>query len=434
MRYLYTLLLYAAMPFVLLRLLWRSRQLEGYRQRLFERFGYINSIDSNARSIWIHAVSMGEVIAAIPLIKALQKHYPYYTLMITTTTPTGSLQVQKNFDTKRVRHVYLPYDLPAPIKRFLTRVHPQCVIIMETELWPNLLHYTHQQNIPVLLANARLSERSMQNYRRIDCMTKKMLSKITYVAAQSDADGKRFIRLGLLPERLVITGNVKFDLHVSASLIQQGKSLRKTWGIRPTLIAASTHEGEEIILLEAFRRLRTHFPEAFLILVPRHPDRFAKVARLCKTAGFSTVKRSLQQIPTLKTDILLGDTLGELCLLYAASDVAFVGGSLVPVGGHNLIEPAALHLPLISGHYLHNFVAVSELLKKANALIIVNDSQSLSNATSQLFQNPKEKNALAERVYQVSTANTGAVVKHIELIQELLLPELRQIFKDTPLL
>ena len=425
MRYLYTLLLYAAMPFILLRLLWRSGRGEGYRQRLFERFGYIDSIDQNAHSIWIHAVSVGEVTAAIPLIKALQKHYPHHTLMVTTTTLTGSLQVQKNFDTERVHHVYLPYDLPTSIKRFLTRVHPQFAIIMETELWPNLLHYTHQQNIPVLLANARLSERSMQNYRRIDGMTKKMLSKITCVAAQSDADGKRFIRLGLLPERLAITGNVKFDLHIPASIIQQGKSLRKTWGTRPTLIAASTHEGEETILLEAFRRLRIHFPEAFLILVPRHPNRFAKVARLCETTGFSTVKRSLKQIPTPKTDILLGDTMGELCLLYAASDVAFVGGSLVPVGGHNLIEPAALHLPLISGHYLHNFIAVSELLKKANALIIVNDSQSLSNVTLQLFQNPKEKNALAERVYQVSAANTGAVVKHIELIQQIIFPELR---------
>lgn len=424
MRYLYTLLLYAIIPFVLLRLLWQSRRLEGYRQRLFERFGYIDSIDLHTHSIWIHAVSVGEVTTAIPLIKALQKHYPHHILMITTTTPTGSLQVQKNFCTERVRHVYLPYDLPAPIKRFLTRVHPQFAIIMETELWPNLLHYTNRQNIPVLLANARLSERSMQNYRRINSMTKKMLSKITCVAAQSDADGNRFVRLGLLPERLVITGNMKFDLYIPTSLIQQGKSLRKTWGTRPTLIAASTHEGEEKILLEVFRRLRTHVPQAFLILVPRHPNRFAKVARLCEITGFSTVKRSLQQIPTKKTDILLGDTMGELCLLYAASDIAFVGGSLVPVGGHNLIEPAALHLPIISGHYLHNFIAVSELLKKENALIIVNDGQSLFNATSQLFKNSQEKNAVAKRVYQVSAANTGAVIKHIKLIEQVILPKL----------
>ena len=424
LRYFYVVLLYAAVPFILLRLLWRSGRRRGYRQRLFERFGYIDFIDQDTHPILVHAVSVGEVIAATPLIKALQQHYPYHTLMVTTTTLTGSLQVQKNFDVARVHHAYLPYDLPTSIKRFLTRVHPQFAIIMETELWPNLLYYTHQQNIPVLLANARLSERSMQNYRRIGGMIKKMLSKITCVAAQSNADGKRFIRLGLLPERLAVTGNLKFDLHIPTSTIQEGKSLRETWGTRPTLIAASTHEGEETILLEAFCRLRAHFPEAFLILVPRHPDRFAKVARLCETTGFSMVKRSLKQIPTPKTDILLGDTMGELCLLYAASDVAFVGGSLVPVGGHNLIEPAALHLPLISGHYLHNFVAISELLKKANALIIVNDSQSLSNATLQLFQNPKEKNALAERVYQVSAANTGAVVKHIELIQQFILPKL----------
>ncbi|PHH57624.1 3-deoxy-D-manno-octulosonic acid transferase [Coxiella burnetii] len=420
MRYLYTLLFYAASPFVLLRMLWRSRRVEGYRHRLCERFGYIKSLDSDTPSLWLHAVSVGEVIAAVPLIKALLNHYPHYSLMVTTTTPTGSSQVQKNFK-DRVRHVYLPYDLPGPVKRFLKRVHPQLAILMETELWPNLLHYTNKRNIPVLLANARLSERSLQGYQKIAAVVRKMLTQISCVAVQSPADGERFVRLGLSKDRLLVTGNVKFDLHLPTSVIQEGKSLRKSWGERLTLMAASTHEGEEIIVLEAFRRLRTEFPDAFLILAPRHPDRFTKVARLCENAGFSIVRRSLQQSPTQKTDILLGDTMGELCRLYAASDVAFVGGSLVPVGGHNLIEPAAIRLPIISGPQLQNFVLISELLKRAQALLIVNDSESLCHVVSRLFKSPEERSALGERAYQVSAANTGAVNKHMRWISRQLI-------------
>ena len=418
MRYLYTLLLYVASPFVLIRMLWRSRRSEGYRHRLRERFGYIPPVSCDRESIWLHAVSIGEVITAIPLIKVLLDRYPNYTLIVTTTTPTGSLQVQKNFS-GQVQHVYLPYDLPGPINRFLKHIRPRLAILMETELWPNLLHYTNKQDIPVLLANARLSERSLQGYEKITSIVRKMLSQITCVAAQSSADGERFICLGLPKERLLITGNVKFDLHLPASLTQEGSLLRCTWGERRlTLIVASTHEGEETIVLDVFRRLRKTFPTVFLILVPRHPDRFEKVAGLCKSAGFSIVKRSFQTIPIPSTDILLGDTIGELRLLYAASDIAFVGGSLVPVGGHNLIEPAGIRLPIITGHHLQNFVLISELLKKGQALIIVNDKESLYKAFFDLLNNPKERVALGERAYQVSATNTGAVDKHVQWISD----------------
>ena len=420
MRYLYTLLLYVASPFILIRMLWRSRRSKEYRHRLGERFGYIPTLScEEGGSIWLHAVSIGEVITAIPLIKALLDRYPNYILTVTTTTLTGSLQVQKNFGGK-VQHVYLPYDLPGPINRFLKHIHPCLAILMETELWPNLLHYTSKRNIPVLLANARLSERSLQGYEKITSIVRKMLSQITCVAAQSSADGERFVYLGLPKERLLITGNVKFDLHLPSSLTQEGNLLRCTWGggERPTLIVASTHEGEEIIVLDVFRRLRKTFPTVFLILVPRHPDRFEKVAGLCKSAGFSIIKRSFQKVPIPSTDILLGDTIGELRLLYAASDIAFVGGSLVPVGGHNLIEPAGIRLPIITGHHLQNFVLISELLKKGQALIIVNDKESLYKAFFDLLNDPKERVALGERAYQVSATNTGAVDKHVRWISD----------------
>ena len=426
MRYLYILIFYLILPLVLLHTLWRSWR-EGYRHRLCERFGYIKAFPPNNRSVWLHAVSIGEVIAAVPLIKALLKDYPHYFLMITTTTSTGSLQIRKNFK-DNVRHVYLPYDLPGPVNRFLKRIHPRLAILIETELWPNLLHYTHKRNIPILLANARLSERSFRGYQKITETVEKMLKQISCIAAQSPMDGDRFIRLGFPKDRLLITGNIKFDLDLPVSLIQEGKLLRKSWGEHQTLIAASTHEGEETFVLEAFRRLRIEFPDAFLILVPRHPNRFSKVAHLCEAAGFSIKRRSLQQLPTQKTDILLGDTLGELCLLYAASDVAFVGGSLVPVGGHNLIEPAAIRLPIISGHHLQNFVLISELLKKAQALLIVNDSDSFYHTVSRLFKHPEERNALGERAYQVSTLNTGAINKHMRWINaQLISPNLIRI-------
>ena len=291
---------------------------------------------------------------------------------------------------------------------------------METELWPNLLHCTRARNIPILLANARLSEQSLRGYRRIAIaqLTREMLANISCVAAQSSADSERFVALGLDRKKLLVTGNIKFDLNIPPDLIDAGKALHAQWGDRPTLIAASTHEGEESIVLSAFNTIRQKHPTALLILVPRHPDRFEKVARLCQSSGLNIVRRSLNQEPNQHTDILLGDTLGECRLFYAASDIAFVAGSLVPVGGHNLIEPAAMGLPIITGHYLHNFTAVSQLLQSANALITVDSAQSLADAVTHLLEDKAERDAMGQRAFQVSVENTGAIEKHLQWIAD----------------
>ncbi len=415
MRYLYTFILTAALPFVLLRLYWRSLKQMGYRKNWSERFANIKAIPANDKVIWLHAVSVGEVIAATPLIKNILKKYPQHHLVITTTTPTGRAQVQQRFG-DAVISLYLPYDLPLIVKRFLKRIHPEIAIIMETELWPNLLYYTAKRHIPLLLANARLSLRSMKGYQHIASLTEQMLQNFTNIAAQSDLDGSHFLQLGANPDKLFISGNIKFDLQLPEGIQQKGLQLKHDYGNRPTFIAASTHETEEEVILDAFKNIQQQHPNTLLILVPRHPDRFNKVAKLCKSHGFTVARRSLKQMPTIDTSIMLGDTMGEMMLFYAASDVAFVAGSLCQVGGHNLIEPAALKLPLLTGPNLHNFEAISELLKKANALKIVDNATDIASAVNELFNDETQRIALGQRALAVSESNTGALKRHLQWI------------------
>ncbi len=413
MRYLYTILFYLATPLLLLRLLWRSTKHPSYRQRLPERLGRIRTI-KNPNTIWLHAVSLGESIAAAPLIEALLKQLPDYTLVVTTTTATGSAQVQKVFNTK-VYHVYMPFDLPHVIRRFLNRIQPQQVILTETELWPNLLYQLKKNRIPTIVANARLSERSFQQYRRFKRFFRPLLAPI-FINAQSHADAERFQKLGIDQQHITVTGNIKFDHSIANALIEQAKTLRQHWENRPSLIAASTHEGEENIILNAFKTIQEHYPKALLILVPRHPERFNKVAELCVKSGFSIARRSQKQLPDDKTAIYLGDTMGELMLLYASSQIAFVGGSLVPVGGHNLIEPASLSLPILSGSQLQNFIAIRDLLMDANALIIVDTAQSLAEKAISLFADANSRDQYGARALSISEKNRGAVAKHIDCV------------------
>ncbi len=417
MRRSYALGFYLALPGVLSRLLWRSRRSVGYRQRWNERFGYVERVHSS--SIWVHAVSVGEAIAAIPLINAIKQQYPEQQIVVTSTTPTGMAQVRKILKDS-VISVYGPYDVPYAVNRFLHRVNPKFAIIMETELWPNLLHCCAKRKIPVMLANARISPRSARGYQLMSPVTKAMLNSFKIVAAQSLLDAERFLELGLDPTKLTITGNIKFDMQLPEDIKAQGEALRLQWQAqdRPVLIAASTHEGEEKILLKAFKLLRKKWPSLLLVLVPRHPERFDKVAQLCQENNFSFARRSEATQPTQETAIVLGDTMGELRLFYAASDIAFMGGSLVPVGGHNFIEPAILGLPVLSGSQVHNFTEISKLLHKAGALQFANDAKAIMHAVDPLLASEELCKKMGDKAQKVIMENTGAVQKHMNWLEQ----------------
>ncbi len=408
MRYVYTLLLYLIMPWAVLRLCWRSRRLPAYRRRIAERFGYYTDVGV-PRSIWLHAVSLGEVICAAPLIDALLQQYPNHPLVVTTMTPTGSAEVLRRFK-GRVLHVYVPYDLSPIIKRFFKHFNPSLAIIMETELWPNILSQCQVKKIKVLLANARLSARSARNYQRFQWFFKPVLNCINLIAAQSEYDAKRFLQLGAQTDRVVVAGNLKFNLDLPKDLLTSAKNLRQSWGEERVIwIAASTHEGEEAIILDVFAKLIKNNPKLLLLLVPRHPERFDKVANLCQSSGFNYLLRSSQQPPTETAQVIVGDTMGELRLLYAVSDIALVGGSLVPVGGHNLLEPAAVGVPVISGHHLENFQAIKELLLDAHALRIVQNAEELHAYLEEMINNPSLRRQRGQQAKQVVVENAGAL-------------------------
>ena len=371
-------------------------------------------------TLWIHAVSVGETQAALPLIKALQQHYPHLTLVITTTTPTGSERVRAALgDT--VFHVYAPYDLPGAVRRFLQRTHPRVAIIMETELWPNLIHGCRQHGIPVIVANARLSERSAAGYQRIAGLTRQTLQDITMIAAQASADAQRFMALGADPAQVRVTGNIKFDITPAADLQQQAAALRHTWGTyRAVWIAASTHQDEDEQVLAAFAAVKLALPDTLLILVPRHPERFAKVAALCREQGYNIALRSEQTRCDATTDIFIGDSMGELMLFYAASDVAFVGGSLVAHGGHNLLEPAVLGVPVITGPHTFNFADISRLLLEGGAARQVSHPPELAETVIAYLKNDAPRRSTGEQGQRLVVQNRGALVKLMAIIRECL--------------
>ena len=343
-RRLYTLLFCLCMPLVLLRLLYRAIKAPAYARRWSERFALGG--DVRAGGIWVHAVSVGESIAAAPMVRELLKRYPELPITITCMTPTGSEQIRKLFG-GQVGHAYLPYDLPWLQRRLLRRLKPRVGIIMETELWPNLVAEATRAEVPLVLANARLSERSARGYQRVSVLVRPMFAALDWVAVQSQAEALRFIKLGVAREQLQVTGSIKFDFRADPALLQQAADLRARWGERPVWIAASTHAGEDEQVLRAHQAVLQGLPDALLILVPRHPERFDAVARQVQDAGLAAVRRSSGQLPAADKQVLVGDTMGELVMLYACADVAFVGGSLVPNGGHNYLEPAALGLPVL---------------------------------------------------------------------------------------
>lgn len=417
MRYLYSALLYLLLPLLLLRLYWRGRRDVGHRQRWRERLGVFPALPIN-NCLWIHAVSVGEVRAALPLIRALLQRFPHSTMLVTTTTLTGSRQVQEALGTQ-VQHLYAPYDVPGAVRRFLDHAKPRLAIIMETELWPNLLHHCAARNLPVVLANARLSAASARGYARVAPVTRRMLHHITLIAAQTAADAQRFRELGAT--RVQVLGNLKYDMTLPATVWEQGQTLRRAYlGMqRQVWIAASTHNGEDEQMLAALALLRERWPELLLLLVPRHPERFVNVARLCAQRGFSVVKRSSGERCNAQTAVFLGDSMGELLTFYAASDLAFIGGSLVRHGGQNMLEAAALGVPALFGPYIFNFTEVSARLLEAQAAAVVADSKQLAAAVEHWLANPTLRMNVGRRGRTVVEQHRGAVAALVSCIAAL---------------
>ncbi len=417
MRWLYTLALALLTPGFALHLTWRGLRNRAYWRRWGERWGRLPASVRGPYALWVHAVSVGEVQAAAPLVRRLRELAPEAPILVTTTTPTGSDRVRTAL-AGQVDHCYLPYDLPPLVGAFLARARPAGALFVETELWPNYLAACRRRGVPCVLANARLSERSARGYRRLGPLTRGMLGALAAVAAQTREDARRLAELGVPRERLEVTGSVKFDLRLPASLREQAQVLRRSLGVdRDVWIAASTHEGEDEMVLDAFEALRGRHPEALLVLVPRHPERFSRVAALARRRELATALRTGEPGEWEEAQVLVGDTMGELPLLYAAADVAFVGGSLVPVGGHNLLEPAALGLPVVMGPHLHNFAEIGRLLRERGGATVVEDSAGLARVVGAWLDDANLRHQAGEAGRRVVEDNRGALERLVALVR-----------------
>lgn len=415
MRALYTLLLYLLTPLILLRLAWRGLALREYWSRWGERFGHLRP--SAPVAAWVHAVSVGEALAALPLIRALVEQHGEGRVLVTTTTPTGSARVRDALG-DRVQHVYAPYDLPHVVARFLNRVRPARVIVMETELWPNLFAALARRGTPLFIVNARLSPNSFRGYRRVAGFARDTLACCTAVLAQSEEDAGRFLALGA--PNVENTGNIKFDLDLPESQLRFGAQLRERLGAgRFTWAAVSTHDGEEAAAVAAHRHLMRKHPDALLLLVPRHPQRFGEAGQAVTAAGLSLLRRSslddADDAP-LHAEVLLGDSMGEMFAYLATADAVFVGGSLVPVGGHNVLEPAALGRPVLFGPQMFNFVEARELLLAAGAAVEVDGTEALADAITELAGDPDRRSRIGEAGRQAVTANRGALQRILDRV------------------
>jgi 3-deoxy-D-manno-octulosonic-acid transferase len=422
-RYLYILAVYLAAPLISLVMLWRGLRDRSYWANFGERFGFGEPLPPG--SVWIHAVSVGEVQASAALVTTLRERYPGIPVLVTTLTPTGAIRAKPLFkDLAQVR--YIPFDLPGAVRRFFNRVQPRLAVIFETELWPNLYHQCGRRRIPLVLASARISPRSVSRYRRLGSLFRDALSRGVVVAAQGEGDADRFKSLGADPDRTHVTGNIKFDFSVPFDIGERGRQLRELYApTRPMWVAGSTHGGEEEIILEAQRIVRGVHPRCVLVLVPRHPPRFDEVAHGLQRAGIRFVRRSQRTgeragAAAASADVLLVDTLGELLDFYAACDVAFVGGSLVPIGGHNLLEPAALGLPILTGPYTANSADIAKLLVARGAAEIVHNADELGRQVSMLLSDPDERDRIGAIGRDCVDSNRGALGELLGLIEPLL--------------
>jgi 3-deoxy-D-manno-octulosonic-acid transferase len=426
-RSVYQLMLILAWPWVQLRLRWRARREPGYGERTAERFGRTPA-DIPPGCLWFHTVSAGETIAAAPLISRLAAAHPDLPILVTTMTPTGAAQVQGRLG-GRVRHCYAPYDFPWAVRRFYDRIQPRLLVLVETELWPNLLREASTRGVPALLINARLSERSARGYRRLGGFARGMLESLKWIVCQYPDHARRFEQLGVAPERVLTYGSVKFDLDLPADHAARVCELAMRWGLngQPVWIAGSTHDGEEAIALAAHRLLLAARPDARLILVPRHPARADAVETLCRSQGLTVARQSRREADESRAQVLLGDTMGDLLYLYGLADVAFVGGSLVDVGGHNPIEPAACGKPILIGPRTRNFTDVVALFRSAGCLEVVADAEQLGAALERLVGDPAQRADQGLRARAVVTAHGGATARLEALLGQEIAAALRRV-------
>ncbi|WP_406734090.1 lipid IV(A) 3-deoxy-D-manno-octulosonic acid transferase [Vibrio scophthalmi] len=415
-RFIYSLVLALVSPLLLLPLIIKNRKRSIFQNRWKELLGVTPKSRSEAQPIWIHAVSVGECIAAIPLIKALSSQYPDIPLLVTTTTSTGAEQIERLGSI--VEHRFMPVDFTFAVKRFLKVINPRQMLIIETELWPNTLNAVHRSGIPISVVNARLSAKSMNNYRKVTPLFRVISNSVEQILCQTLADAQHFEQLGVAKHKLHVTGSLKFDIQISESSIEEGLKLRKVIGNRPVWIAASTHDGEDKQIFDSHQNVLCRYPDALLIIVPRHPERFQAVYKLSRELNFTTISRRSEAPIAADMHVYIGDTMGEMFTMLKAADVCFMGGSLIgdKVGGHNLLEPTAIGIPSITGPSYYNFKDITELLVSEGITTIVQDSDELVAQLHNVFSNDrkdmstltnafmdKHKGALAKTLLQIDS-------------------------------
>ncbi len=411
-RWIYNRIISFLVPFALLRLWWKGRLNPAYRQRWGERLGW--NLPPKPCTFWFHAVSVGETVAAAPLIEAVLQQFPEHRVMVTCTTPTGSERILSLFG-DRILHAYLPWDRLRVVRQWLSVLQPKVLVIMETELWPNLLAESHLRGVFVVLANARLSERSARGYARWPALVRPMLANLDYIAAQDQSTAQRFIHLGVAPSRMGVLGSLKFDA-VRPALNRESLRQQRTGVKNPVLVAASTHPGEEILVLNAFTWVKAAFQDALLVLVPRHFERGNELAGLLDRQHVNWQLRSQMQTLNAETEVILVDTMGELMQWYALADIAFVGGSLLPhLGGHNVLEPIALEIPTVSGPHVTNFQSIIEELVHEGAMMLCEASH-LGETWNDLLRQPERARDMVKAASRVLDRNRGSLKRHLELI------------------
>lgn len=414
LQFIYSQLIRLVLPFILFRLWWQGRRAPELRRNWYQRLGFVSGYDGVV--VWVHAVSVGETIAAGPMVRRLLARNPGITILMTAMTDTGLAQAKKMFGDK-VQYAYAPYDTPGSIRRFLRRARPKILVIMETEIWPNMIRQCRASQVPVFLINARLSERSAQGYERIRSLAAPIMQSISWVAAQAEKDAERFSRIGVASEKVAVTGSVKFDVDITEDVRQASRELRQDLGDRVVWIAGSTHAGEDAQLLDAHQKVLAAHPRALLIIVPRHPERFESVAGEVENAGLSLARRSLGD-SAASANVYLADTMGELMMLYGASDIAFVGGSLIARGGHNPLEPAAWGIPVFSGPHVFNFETIYQRLLDDSGVKLVANADELASHLIQLISNDDERKNIGAKALAVVNKNRGALDRVVDGIVE----------------